>query len=1023
MKRIKHVEERLGTKRNLTRLTMIGTVVAICLFRATVAEAFSQMNAKGLYFASRAHIFSVDEFNRELVYEGGKYTGDWYDADLSRSWDFEYPQEARIYGSLGACVYDNSLYCFFTTEDDRERHELWRVKVNPSTGAGNDAVKMLGLDQSTGAAAAVLRDKIYVFTTERVIRSNDGENFSCLKASIVPANAKYMIDAATIFPADGSAPQILLAYVNDSDELVSTLFSTDETFSTPVTLPYSKSDPLFGGNLTLGTREGGVKALAVQLYGFSKVKSEMDLNPGGEAGNWEYDVAKGSWTENSLNIESDVVCYGFATAPWFVTINSTKGSLLQEHFHRIVFRRWESPLETNYFSEQSDYLIPQNNDDTYGWKGTPTHTNHATGDDDKSKKLRALWSLVGVVLGPPPFAINAASDPTALSSVTYGIDEQDSVAVTQTTTQTVSVGTDATIQAGIGEFSLDCSYAHGWMSSNTDSKQVETSTYYTFGPVDESAPDYGTHGWALFNAPIILTQKFKVYAYDDETYLGQSMYTISYGKATTQTVYFSLANPADGSIQDLFAGMTTFPNSTDVAGWHKLENIYNWNDGGDDWTEKFGYDTNPSVNTLNQGTGTTSYYSKTETKVTSKGSTNSFSVEADASFDIFEGFSAGVKVGYDTEFETSTELSTSVTKSVSCSLQMPIPPDTDGYVKGLEIQPYWLQATSKNAPWIPDGYEGNLPWCLTWDVVAYEIINDQQSGVSPEPSKSAGAFKFKAGTGQGNYQLFKGDLCWIDSGGEKLPLSMTADDFDADKRASVNLNGYTFNTEETDGSWSRKGDAWSFRSKRGGGETPFELDLDFGENAWTFKGSFADEATSVTKLTKRTWRVILSLQDKYMFRTPINHDYKSSWKHVADDVTSDDYAIEAINGSYDSEKKRGKLTIKGKAPTGLTSFGDVSMEINGQSVSFPIMSSAQFLERLDNGSGSLSSKADGLAFKLNLKNGKWQAKIHGAAFTEDMAPQEGVVSVKILVGGETALSESIEIENYTLKLRHDAERR
>ncbi len=199
-------------------------------------------------------------------------------------------------------------------------------------------------------------------------------------------------------------------------------------------------------------------------------------------------------------------------------MDTQKGTMQLSHILDVQFENTET-----WYANRSDWMVPQNNDPTYGWAGTPTATADKAGTE-----LQSLWTLVGVVRGPQPFAMNAApsaclSGTQPLAWADYGKDTSKTVSTTSTSESTISVSSDSTIKGGIGELSLDLSYAHGWNSSHGTSKTVSVSQDFQFDPCSEAGTQ-GIHGWAIFNAPTLVTQWYKLYAYDYDQSSGAGTY-------------------------------------------------------------------------------------------------------------------------------------------------------------------------------------------------------------------------------------------------------------------------------------------------------------------------------------------------------------------------------------------------------------------------------------------------------------------------------------------------------------------
>ena len=80
-------------------------------------------------------------------------------------------------------------------------------------------------------------------------------------------------------------------------------------------------------------------------------------------------------------------------------------------------------------------------------------------------------------------ATDACTSPGAqLSWVDYGKDTSTTVSTTSTSESTITVASDSKIKGGLGNLSLDLSYAHGWTSSHGTSTTVSVSQDCQFDP-------------------------------------------------------------------------------------------------------------------------------------------------------------------------------------------------------------------------------------------------------------------------------------------------------------------------------------------------------------------------------------------------------------------------------------------------------------------------------------------------------------------------------------------------------------
>ena len=384
--------------------------------------------AKGLYYNGLAYEFLFQNYNSgQDLRVDARF---WNASD--NSWDLKWFQDWGIQpvdGSLGACVFKGSLYCFFTTTD----YKLKYVTINPvsqhMTGPTMIAQSIGSVATITsGAAAAVCGGAIYVFTPRGYgFMSQDGTNFTTWTYAVPGMSGpKWILDAVTLYPVGGKQASIMLAYDNADNppRLCASIFSPpNQTAVQSQVLPWPPVAPcLWGpvaeGNLVLGTSGTagfgqGATAPCVQFYGYTQNNS----CDGQHLGRWEYNVASQKWSFSNWTQGGSI--YKLAVWPWFDTMDANSGMMRLSHCIDVQYGNTET-----WYVNRSDWMVPQNHDPVYGWDGTPTATSTATGDTDQARMLRSLWTLVGFVLGPPPFALNGATDGSSLSQVQYGIEPE-----------------------------------------------------------------------------------------------------------------------------------------------------------------------------------------------------------------------------------------------------------------------------------------------------------------------------------------------------------------------------------------------------------------------------------------------------------------------------------------------------------------------------------------------------------------------------------------------------------------------
>lgn len=943
----------------------------------------------------------------------------WDGANLTEGFSDAWGPGAQVLGSPGACVFNGKIYCFCVTADSGGT--LWYLTVDPDNGnaeAGPTKIAT-GLGASAtqnGAAAAVCHDAIYVFTPgSKGFTSKDGKSFTTWNYTVGTNEPQWILDAVPLYPASDNPASIMLVYKDAGGALRASIFSPTALASVnDFLLPWPSANPYLWepvgqGNLVLGTSAGfnnfsaGATAPCIQFYGLTALGQD-----GIHEGRWEYNVAEETWTFNDITVANTVVLEAW---PWFETVDTTKDTMRLSH----ILSYWTGQDRRN-FVNPSDWMIPQNDDTSpggYGWAGTPTPTSGAV----NGSALQGLWTLVGVVLGPPPFGMNGASDAcpsgVGFSWVDYGKDTSTTVTTTSTSSSTVSVAMNNSIKAGIGEFSLDLSYAHAWTSSHGNSQTVSVSQDFQFGPCSESVGSQGTHGWAIFNAPTLVTQWYKLYAYDESTYLNEDIYATALGDTVQQFTYFELADPSQGGYPGLLAGMPAYPDSTDVGSWNN--SVPDWNNGGSDWTVTFGDKTDPQMPVLSEGGQDEASYTQSNTTISSNGNSNSFGVQAGAGVH-FMGFSTGVTVGYDGEWTNNTENESTITQSVTCALNMQAPPSPcpSGDVCDLVVQPYWLQAKTTNAPWIPTGYGGDVPWCITWHVTGTTAAG-RTMGLAAAPASASGTIRHGGDNEKDSFTLSGGHMAWLNADGSETPVPMTADQFAASMGASVSLNGHAFSADGSKGKWSRSGDAWTYKTRKNAKGDHFTLSLDFANKIWSFDGS-SRKLDQEVLASDASVRVHLALLGQYTFTLWLKHDVHATWSDEEKKASWPPYGVHKIKGDYDSPTGLGHIELKGHIPKNISAFGDIEIRVNGVSVSIPLLSVSGFLDALDRGR-SVKYSADGLSLDMDFGTGKWTANFEGGQFQSGMAPKGGAVRVQILLGGTQISDQTVVLQKCTTGLR------
>jgi len=1019
------------SRRGFVSLLSFGILTMMLL--GAVQTARGQSYTKGVYVLGYQHYFGAEKNGNNIYHVKGTVIAGQFQGKVNNTIGV---RVAITSEHIGLCVFANLIYLFYenygyptqgirylvydpVNDSVLEEHVLW---YDVPAGATN-----------SGCAAAVLNGAIHVFHSGGTFTSRDGRNWAC-KLPWGLSWSPGIFDAVTFYPPGTAPASIMIVYIDPfGGKLSSKVFDGDK-FTNQQKL--TDTEGFLNGNLLLGTSLEGAKSQCIQLYSLGRFSDRG----WGAVQRWEYNLSNTSWTlsGNMQTIVSAVP--SFAAAPWFGTVD-TKGTM--QMYHTLYyFSPTGNAYETYLF--RSDFMVPKNYDSQWGWKGAPTPTQGATGSDDMSKILRQYWTLIGVVLGPPPFVLNGETYKRSIdeySSVEYSSSQSQSVTQTNESDSSLMISSETEAKTELGpvgaKFTIDAAYGHGLTSKIGDTSTVTVHTGYTFGPVDEQdVASVGTHGWAVFNAPVMIVQCYELYAYDYDfttgtgTYLNQDVYAISVGDMKTQTAYFELANPSNGSIQDLFSGMGPFPKSTDLKGWLGK----NWNDTNNNWEVVVGDKTNPSMGTLNLGVATDQAYTQGTKHIESEGGSNSVSLSAGASFkfDIgLIGIKETLKVSGDFKWTYGTETETAIDKTVRAKLGIPIPtctPETKDRIKTLTIQPYWLRAKTDSVPWVPPGLKGQRPWALTWNVLQYTTCGGNRGGVSLGPLRTngrvvgpgtigGGGIQAASSSGGSSYEVEGGSMVWVDAEGNQEPIPMTADDFNPTIGAKVSINGHEFLTDSSRGSWRRKGNRWIYETDRSVNEDRFELKLDFTTHKWTFEANKAFLHDHIPPCEDDV-TLILVVNDKYTFVSHVNHHIDSDWEHenIAVEGT-EKMRIATLSGSYKSASDKGYLRLKGRLPENLDHFGDMTISVNGFERSFRISQVKNFIQKLMKG-GSITHREKGAYIRVNFKKKTWEARIKEGLFHPSMVPNNGKLRLIIRVGGEVWLDKTMNITDHRTSLVH-----
>lgn len=1106
---------------NNFRLHVTITIALVIVFAALAVPKAQASMTRGIYVNGQVHYFTVGSASNQQTISHQAGTVDTTTFALMpgpavtqnvNSCTPDYVNESAMNGA----VFNNMIYFAYTgnpgcknppaaggthvyvTVYDPGSNTFPNAPVDLGAVAGTDA-NMYSTISSASAAIVVFNNMLYVFADNAVYTSADGVNWSPHMQALPVQSGKVMepMDAITFCPPNGN-PTIMLVFgtyveypqcFNGYDNLYTATwngqFGTASVFNGSTIAPtgsasnavYFEKASLFTGTaapyLNVPGLPSGATTPSLQLF---VVGTNMNPSNGGSYKpavrrfEYSYTSTSANWTQDpDVLIPSNSTAqgaWGILVFPWFenqcVTSPPNNIPIQRQYF---VINAPTSSSTTQYYAYLSDAMVPLNSDTplsctsgadpgTWSWGGT----NNVTSDVSSTlSTFQEYWTLMGVVIGSPPFSINGATDETdiyALSTVQYGQDNSTEENTSQTTSNGVMASAGLKVWGGLPHSltikdQIDASYKHAWESEHSNSTTCTLSYGHTFGTVNESADQAGRFGWGIFQQPVITIQDYALYAYDFNTStnsgtpLDLDLTTTQVFSSSVSAVAFELANP--GGPNDDIPGLMTgigiqtgtgivpYNQSTDLAGWTQGYESSSTQSATTHYKTVLGdgSEGEPVINTLSFTVGETSEveYTKTTQNVSSTGQTSDVDVSNTTTLaggTELLGFKASLTAGYSGTFSNSQTNTTTMDSNVKATLDMISCPSSSTdptCIKTLTVQPYLLQATDSSAPWVPASYQGQLPWAMQWKVVSYTTAAGGQSGVSPLPDRASGAVVGNPGglltgrgAGAGSYSIKSGKMAWQNGDGTLSPTPMTAEQFDPALGVSFKLNGYTWSSLQASGKWSRSQDTWTFRTGKRVKKDVVVLKLDFETKTWDLDLSKTDLSPFLGVSDSRA-HVNLNVNGKHGFYFDCKHDIQTQWNHNPS-LTADGsgLSLTRFNGSFDSSTGKGVVTMEGDLPANLQYFGDMSFAANGSQFNVSLISNANFKKAFAKGS-KLAVNKNGHQLSLDFGKKKW--RIHSTGKIDPkFVPRSSGTTIEVKVGGETWYSGSHKAPDFISKLHY-----
>ena len=921
------------------------------------------------------------------------------------------------------------------------------------------------------AAVVVYKNLLYAFSDSGTYTSGDGINWTSHPALPNGDSDMEPLDAITYYPPDAD-PGIMIIYgkIDSATWCYKTVYAatwdgnlTDTSGFHLQQLDLSGSEAWWPVGLFTGTAYSpggfspGALTPAVQLF----LQVSVPQKNGIKRMEYTYSQTGGQWTADSSVFSPSGGIQDMLAYAWYTP--DCTGNYFQRQnlvFNYFYTNQSNNKQIWNNLALTSDAMIPQNTDNTPTC-GNPGGTVTTTGDTDDMNDLATFqkyWTLVGVIMGSPPFSANGANDSAEISKLSnLSTSSSDSNAMTYSSEQDQSVLVSAGlgVQAGLGrkiktKDKLDFGFQHGWDSAY-EKTTTDTATYAIqcgteYGPKD-STDDLGKQGWAIFYTPSLIVQDYLLYAYDynpstgSGTALNQNLHSVQVNPNALSIIQvaFDLEDPGgpNDTFPGLMSGINPLSRSTNLDGWSQR-----WESSAN-MSSQTHYRTLLGDGTYQEqmipklifvdGSDTSVQFTQEKEQSSTTGQTSDIDCSVDLSLSFalkLAGLKAGLGAGYEGHFSNSVTSTHAMGTELEASLGMSSCSGSDPQcVKSLYVQPYWLQAADSNAPWIPTAYNSQLPWAIYWHVNSYGTAGGNTTGDSPPAdrivAKIAGQSNLNlAGSPDtsvgSSYSLAGGKMAWLQHDGSVDPIPMTADEFDPASGASVEVNGYAWSSSQADGTWVRRGNVWNFLTSQSATSDVVDLKLDFGARTWDFDLTKTD-LSPFYKASQGHTHLVLSVNDKYKFYFDCNPAVKAQWDISADPPALDTLSLSRYHGTFSSSTGTGTAVLEGNLPSNLKYFGDFSVSVNGRQTNVPLLSQKNYAKAFAEGKKLVYEK-DGLKLSVDFGKKTWRAYLGGNSFHQGLAPSGGATAIQVKVGGVAAYSGNLPVLNYTLNLEYGAPR-
>ena len=960
-------------------------------------------------------------------------------------------------------------------------------------------------DMKDGMGAVVANGQIYLFMTgistgaPVVYSSSDGQNWGQVSTNNYP-NYPVVHDAITfIDPKDGKTKVMVVVSRVDASS-GNPLLPAVSIFD-PATGIWGSAFPLPQGALPLGTYGMHASAWFGSLnmtlpstprnttYIWNSGNTDAYLHVLGSVWtgsmdylvHWYFNPATGSWIFDPSGCAADLQavwwaepCSGLLNrtpaplGPGYTktTTNCASGDDCLQLYASMKScgLNWLLGSDTHIF--WSDIWVPTSvwqgkgttkpGPWTYNTVDTSNPADPAFGNDPNIYMgMAGMIRINGIVMGPPPFPMNPDWKVPADWSDTSNVQLGKSSEISSGTASTFSISAAASIETSVSipfvHAKDGLSFTYGYSATHSTESTFTSSYAWTLGTVDQELNTLGKQGWMIGHAPVIWPASYIATSVRDPgitgTAMGYSQMMLSIGDAESLFWPFNLTNPSDSSypMGFLLEGVKPMPASTDIQSWNINSGgtMQDWGDSSKgDWTVIGG----PlgiglfKIGVLNLGSQQVQQF--VGSKTTGKTSSNSYTTDASVSLRLgTKGnnvtASMDLSAGYETEGSSSTTMENNMETSYH------VPTKIQGGISDMYVQPYLLQANTYNAPWVPKGYKGPLPWAITWDVTyiasspsssalgASDLIHASTTekiyARTPMPDEAYGRITGTAAPNNPSaeavnliriekpddtYTIRKGHLSYIGPDESIIPITMMAADFNPSKGIIIAINDYKLYATSAKGAWRRSGDVWSYASRYG--TERLNVTLDFGAKIWNMAVSQIELGDKFARVHD-TAAVTLDLNGRYVLSTRIVHKMAYEWQADLSSLTQA-MEMETINVKHGFSGP-GKVTITGRLTDQVRSIGDVSLVLNESRKDYNLMNMPNFIQNVEEKQPIFYQDATG-TLAANLGTGHWTITANTDAFPNPRPMHHGEAELKVKIGGKDYFNDYIHPDNYFIILSH-----